>query len=144
MKSYNGYSPTQRMQAFNWLKYEMQVGRRKQPCKCEVCGQTKGKIMYHSEDYSEPFGDHIGAYELCFTCHMMIHCRFRNPSIWKQYIELIKNGLQVQDVNNWFQFKRKFLDKKYSPDATMTGTGNYQILIDIDEKNIRSNQYDNP
>jgi hypothetical protein len=39
-------------------------------------------IEAHSEDYSEPFGDHIGAYGLCRGCHVMIHRWFQNPADW--------------------------------------------------------------
>ena len=92
MNSYNGFSPAQRMKALGWLKKEYAAGRREPPIACDACGQTKGIIEAHSEDYSEPFGDHIGAYGFCFTCHMMLHCRFRAPDAWSAYCAAVNAG----------------------------------------------------
>ena len=76
MNSYNGYSGAQRLKALAWIKKEWANGTRPaKPCSCDVCGQTEGLLMWHSEDYSAPFGDNIGRFGLCYTCHMMIHCR---------------------------------------------------------------------
>tara|TARA_R100000773_G_scaffold36307_1_gene31302 strand:- start:1602 stop:1847 length:246 start_codon:yes stop_codon:yes gene_type:complete len=78
MKSYNGFTPKERTDAFIWLKGEYASGRREKGKVCDACGQTKGIVEDHSEDYSYPYGDHIGKYTFCYRCHMMIHCRFRN------------------------------------------------------------------
>lgn len=86
MNSYNGFSPTQRMKALHWSRAERAAGRRKPAAeKCMACGQTQGLIQFHSEDYSEPFGPHIGAYEFCYRCHIVLHCRHRNPAGWERY-----------------------------------------------------------
>src|ERR1700737_880157 len=42
-------------------------------------------IEVHSENYSEPFGDHIGEHGLCYRCHQMIHNRFRHAETWAIY-----------------------------------------------------------
>jgi hypothetical protein len=58
MKSYRGFSPAERLRSLQWLHAESAAGRRQRPTVCESCGQTKGVIETHNEDYSFPFGDH--------------------------------------------------------------------------------------
>lgn len=119
VKSYNGFSPAQRMRALNWLKGEYAAGRRAKAVECDCCGQTKGIIEHHSEDYSEPFGDHIGAWSLCFICHMMIHCRYRNPRAWTRYKESIADGFTFEPFynRNWDAFRRRFLESEFMADG---------------------------
>ena len=62
MRSYNGFKPRQLMRVLVWLKQQYAAGLRRPPIACDACGQTKGIIERHSEDYSEPFGDHVDAY----------------------------------------------------------------------------------
>jgi len=116
MNSYNGFEPKQRMKAFNWLKEQIANGKRQErPNYCEVCSQDQGILMYHSEDYSEPFGDHIGQFGLCYVCHMMIHCR-RNKRSWNNYKKYIKTGLRHKPYykNDWNRFRADILlEKKY-------------------------------
>lgn len=92
LKTYNGFEHHQRMRALGWLKKEYAAGRRTRPVRCDACGQTEGHIEAHSEDYSSPFGDHIGQHGLCYRCHMMIHCRFRNPEAWDVYKKQLRQG----------------------------------------------------
>jgi hypothetical protein len=93
MNFYNGFSPAQRVKALNWSKAERAEGKRKLKAdKCMACGQTHGLIQFHSEDYSEPFGPHIGAYEFCYRCHIVLHCRHRNPIGWERYKMLLRFG----------------------------------------------------
>ena len=93
MKSYNQFTPKQRMKAYNWAKAEYAAGRRTRPMECDACTQNLGIIEPHSEDYSgPPFGDHIGAYGVCYACHMMIHCRFRAPDAWHAYRAAVRDG----------------------------------------------------
>ncbi len=99
MNSYNGFSPKQRYRALDWLKAEYKAGRRHRPRVCDACGQTEGVIEPHSEDYSEPFGDHIGAFGLCYRCHMMIHCRFRNRQVWDAYRQAVREGKRFQALH---------------------------------------------
>jgi hypothetical protein len=55
-------------------------------------GQTEGIIDFHSEDYSSPFGKHIGAYQFCYRTHMMIHCRFKSPDAWSAFLRVLRKG----------------------------------------------------
>lgn len=101
MKSYNGFTPAQRMEAYNWLKAQSD---RAMHGACEVCGNVDAKP--HSEDYSAPYGSHIGAYMLCFPCHMMVHCRFRAMGLWNGYRDMVRNGYRWDPPpKNWFAFR---------------------------------------
>ncbi len=91
---YNGFTGSHRMKGYRWLMNEYAAGRRHKPTQCDVCGQTQGVIEPHSEDYSEPFGDNIGRWGLCYRCHMMLHCRFRNPEGFRFYCETLAKGLR--------------------------------------------------
>lgn len=93
MNPYNGFSSNERNAALRWLNAEYAAGRRRRPTACEVCGQDHGVVDAHSEDYSRPYGPHIGAHSLCFRCHMMVHCRFKNPRAWELYKLQLRNGV---------------------------------------------------
>ena len=114
MKPYNGFTPQQRQEAFNWLKEQ----NKPKPTICEACGQEWGLIEPHSEDYSKPFGEHIGKYGLCYICHSMIHCRFRAREEWLNYIENVeKKGLIYVNpyYRNWLDFRTRFLMRTKEP-----------------------------
>jgi hypothetical protein len=87
-KSYNGHSWPERAAAFKWYKAEIAAGRRTPPTKCDLCGKTspEADIQPHSEDYSAPYGNHIGGYGLCRPCHQGIHKRFRAVDSWERYV----------------------------------------------------------
>ena len=92
MNQYNGYSPSQRLKAQKWLNEQWKTGKAQRPSMCCACGQTRGVIHAHAENYSEPFGEHIYKYPLCYRCHMMLHCRFQNPLAWNDYKAELKKG----------------------------------------------------
>lgn len=116
MKDYNGFSPKQRVKALNWFKDQIARGNKpEQPDFCECCGQRKGKLMWHSEDYSEPFSlKHIGKHGLCYRCHMIIHCRHRNPQAFSAYAMALLAGKQFMPLHyaDWETFKRDHLMHK--------------------------------
>ena len=115
MNSYNGYTPAQRYKALSWFKKQIKEGKKpSHPHQCDFCGQNNGVIAWHSEDYSEPYGDHIGKYGVCYVCHMMIHCRFKNKQLWLNYTQKISQSFQTQPFhfNDWKTFKEKFLINK--------------------------------
>jgi hypothetical protein len=111
VNSYNGFSPEQRTKALRWLRQEQAAGRRLRAAVCEVCGQDKGKVMEHSEDYSSPFGDHIGAHSLCFRCHMWVHCRFRNALGFHEYVDALHGGAIFEPASEWWLFKNDMLSQ---------------------------------
>ena len=96
MNSYNGFSGELRQRSWTWAKAEIKAGRQAPASKCCACGQTEGPLDYHCEDYSEPFGPHIFEFPMCFVCHMMVHCRFRNTEAWKRYREAIAAGIMLR------------------------------------------------
>ncbi len=112
VKPYNGFSPQARRAALAWLKREYAAGRRVPPTECDACGQREGVIDAHSEDYSAPFGDHIGRYALCYRCHMAVHCRFGTGARqWEAYSQLIAEGavLRAFHRRNFGQFAAEHL-----------------------------------
>lgn len=94
MNSYNGFTPSQRVKAQNWLKKQWATGSLVRPCKCYACGQTDGLIDAHAEDYSEPFASgKTDQFHLCRKCHMQVHRRFANPQAWLRYKALVKQSV---------------------------------------------------
>lgn len=134
MNSYNGFSPNQRMKALGWFKKQMALGNKpKSPKKCECCGQTEGLLMWHSEDYSEPFDlDHIGKHGLCYKCHMMIHCRFKSPEAFLNYAKHLSNGLvfQATEKSNWPAFREAHLVRRSTGALVRKGEAQTGHLIE--------------
>lgn len=123
MDEYQGFTHRQRMKALRWLNREYAAGRRTRPTECDGCGQTEGIIEAHSEDYSEPFGDHIGGLGLCYRCHMALHCRLKAPEAWKLYRQAICCGVRFKpfEKRNWYGFRAQHLIR-FSPE-TLDGLG---------------------
>lgn len=117
MNFYNGFSPAQRIKALNWSKAQRAAGRRKPKAeKCMACGQEHGLIQFHSEDYSEPYGPHIGAYEFCYRCHMTLHCRFSSHTAWEKYKEFLRAGYRWEPIHGSnFDLIRRFLGQPKPP-----------------------------
>jgi hypothetical protein len=93
VQPYNGFSGRQRSRAQTWLNRQWKAGALARPMQCVACGQSMGIIDAHAEDYSEPFAaGKTDQYHLCFTCHMMVHCRFGNPEAWQYYKSVIRRG----------------------------------------------------
>lgn len=112
MNSYNGFSPQQRNKALKYHKKQIADGHKPpHPDACDGCGVTTGFLSWHSEDYSEPFGDHIGEFGVCYICHMQIHCRFRNRNAFLEYASLIEDGWFYDSFAkpHWWHFKSMFL-----------------------------------
>lgn len=132
MKSYNGFSGAQRAKAGRWIRAEIAAGRRSKPTKCCACGQTKGIIHNHQEDYSEPFGDHLFQTPLCYACHMMLHCRFRNREAWRRYRDLVSSGHRFKPFYspNFHRFVEMFLNQV--PEPAESGLPTSTVLMGID------------
>ena len=101
------------MKAFRWLQVEIAAGRRAKHASCDACGQSKGILDMHSEDYSAPYGDHIGAFTFCYRCHMMIHMRFRKQFAFEHYAQFIAEGKRYSgmDGRNFNLFCQQMLSK---------------------------------
>lgn len=104
MKSYNGFTAAERYKGLEIVKQAIADGVLKpvSECKCSMCGQDKGIIMYHSEDYT-PEIIVSQVVPLCWRCHMMLHSRFRHPKSWEQYKQEVENGAMYPPVyrHNW-------------------------------------------
>ena len=106
MNPYNGFTPEQRLAAFEITKAAWRSGEATPPRACEDCGQTEGRIEAHDEDYDQP----LRYYEVCYTCHMMIHCRYRDPFRWGQYIAMVADGARFRRARGWPDFRERFLE----------------------------------
>jgi DNA invertase Pin-like site-specific DNA recombinase len=93
--SYNGFSWPMRQRALRWLQRQIREGRRFPPTQCDVCLTSRGHLMRHSEDYAEPFGAHIGRWQLCYWCHIILHCKTKAPDAFQRYLEMLKGGQRV-------------------------------------------------
>lgn len=102
MKSYNGFTGAQRNAAQQWLRTMWGSGRLERPKQCCACGQAEGVIHAHTEDYSLPYAaGKTDEFPLCFTCHMMVHARFRNPERWNYYRAKVREGFRFAMSRSW-------------------------------------------
>ena len=99
MKSYNGFSPAERIKGDKIIKQAIHDGILKplKETKCSICGQDKGIRHYHCEDYSEEkiLDDVV---PVCWRCHMMIHSRFRHRKAFEIYMSEVKGGKRYPPV----------------------------------------------
>ena len=99
MKSYNGFSPKERLEGDKIIKQAIKDGILKplDECSCALCGQDKGIRHYHNEDYSK---ENVvkDAICVCWRCHMMIHCRFKHKEAYIKYAKEIKSGKKYPPV----------------------------------------------
>jgi hypothetical protein len=98
------------MDAFNWLKAMIASGRRARPSRCDVCTSIEC-VQHHSENYGAPYGDHIGQFQVCYVCHMIIHCRYSNPSAFVRHRQAVADGWKPKSLGfNFRAFSERFLN----------------------------------
>ncbi len=97
MKTYNGFTPAQRRRAGTWLRRQWESGERARPTVCCACGGG-GIVDGHCEDYSEPYGPHIGEFPLCFVCHLVLHSREHDLERWNWYAQRVSEGRRPVEV----------------------------------------------
>lgn len=107
---YNGFTPQHRSKAGRWYTKQLREGTRTRPAHCDACLREGGSVGGHSEDYREPFGDHIGAIGLCFPCHMAVHNRFSMPQEFERYRDIIRMGGRFPDTRDFRLWIRLFHD----------------------------------
>lgn len=135
MQTYNGYSGLQRRRAQVWLYRRWKSGVLIRPIRCVACGQDRGIIDRHAEDYSEPFAaGKTDEFHLCFTCHMMVHCRFRCPEDWRYYKTVIESGGRYAPVftRNIGGFRAKHIGGKRPPPDDQGNSRHRFALEEID------------
>jgi len=110
MKSYNGFSPQERIAGDKIIKQAIKDGVLESLDKavCVTCGQDKGIRHYHCEDYS-PQNIIADSKCMCWRCHMILHSRFRFPKQAKKYFEEVKQGKRYAPVyrNNFDILKKE-------------------------------------
>lgn len=99
-----------------------------------ACGQTEGRIDAHAKDYSEPFAaGKTDAFHLCFTCHMMVHCRFANIFAWQRYKRAISSGIRYAAFRgrNFPAFKATFLMEEWPSPHHVSPEPERRVLDEI-------------
>lgn len=137
MRDYNGFTSNERQKAHNWLRGQIKAGHR-EPAEqnsrgCDACGQEQGTLQYHSEDYSAPYGDNIGAFLFCYPCHMIIHCRFKSPDAWHTYRDHVRRGFKLTLPfwgRNWHRFTREVLKSPGGLDWVRGASIDYAPVLD--------------
>lgn len=122
LSSYNGFPGAQREAVQRWLNTQWDAGRLPRPSKCVACGQTEGAIDGHLENYDEP----TSYVDLCVTCHMLLHMRFRNRMAWTLYRDRVRGGWQAPPLTRCqpiFAILQRGIIAENWPDGTWTGRG---------------------
>lgn len=97
---YNGFKGDLRDKVGQLQEMLIRDGYMKPAVKCYQCGQTKGRIAYHLEDYRAVTSEDT---PMCFMCHMVLHCcrsgthEYRSDDrkrIYEEYVEACANGYQ--------------------------------------------------
>ena len=113
-KPYNGWTGAERNRAGAWLKKAYDAGILQPHDECEVCHRP-GPFRGHAEDYSEPYGPHLAEHGLCWSCHMAVHCRFRNPRAWLRYCRLMQEGYCFPPMRHFPTWIELFGNPGYTP-----------------------------
>lgn len=82
------YTPQQRYSSLQLLKDDIKNGLYTKTNRCNRCGQDKGIIHDHVEDYEKPRERE----ELCWRCHMIHHSQHFAPEQCEAYWETVKAG----------------------------------------------------
>lgn len=74
---------------------------------CELCGEKRDDIRFHSEDYSQPYSWKAPAVRsLCKQCHSAVHARFKKPDFWMRLVAHVSRGGYASELRAY----RKQLD----------------------------------
>lgn len=133
MRSYNGFTGSQRARAQRWLNEHWAAGTLARPSTCCACGQDQGIFDAHAEDYSEPFAaGKTDEFHLCLTCHLMLHCRVDNPAAWDRYRAAVRAGATFAPflTRNWYVFRARFLAAADLPEPWRMRTPPDRLVLD--------------
>ncbi|KWW97368.1 hypothetical protein LI90_4340 (plasmid) [Carbonactinospora thermoautotrophica] len=111
---YNGHSPEKRERVARWLEEQWTAGTLPRPSRCIVCDQTEGAIHGHLEDYDQP----TSYVDLCITCHLVLHARFRRPAAFIEYRDRVARGWQAPPLTQrvaWVTLNRGILAGRFPP-----------------------------
>jgi hypothetical protein len=91
---YNGFSAEERGASSRWERELLRSGW-KRPTKCIACGQNRGVVDAHLEDYSQPF-EISRQIPLCYRCHIFaVHLRHRYPVQTAVYRSWVRRGFRA-------------------------------------------------
>jgi hypothetical protein len=89
---YNGFSGAERSRGDQVLQVLRRQGIITAPKSCDICGATK-RIGFHSEDYHDP----CSLAQVCFSCHMSLHNRFKSPEKWLARLDRFSSSPLIDD-----------------------------------------------
>lgn len=118
MKSYKGWSPDFRKASLKLTNKAKKMGWIPEPRQCRRCGQGKGILHLHNEDYDVTFYTLTEVFDrfpvsitseeiaklnevlepICWRCHMMHHSRGRNAKAVELYFQEVAGGKQYPPV----------------------------------------------
>lgn len=91
LRSYNGFSGTERVNAWRFTWWMTDSGCMPWPRGCDICGEPEA--AWHSENYYDP----TQMSKLCKKCHLTLHKRYTKPRPWIEIVE--RNSKRG---NEWF------------------------------------------
>ena len=86
LSNYKKWTGKEREASYKITKKAMKDGTLPMPTKCNRCGQTEGRIDYHSENYDDPIN---GLESICMKCHLCLHREY-NKSLKKDEFKGLK------------------------------------------------------
>lgn len=93
LRTYNGFNHYHRMKGGRIIEDAVRAGKVEPPSKCCRCGQTKGEILYHVEDYTpDKILDNLEP--TCRRCHGYIHRVSRPAEKQNEYWDAIARGVK--------------------------------------------------
>ena len=115
MNNYKGWTVEQRELSLKLTNRAKKLGLLEQPHKCKFCGQEKGILHTHNENYGVTLElvpkmlngtatkeeiEKVKSvlWHICWRCHMIWHSKRRAPKQVEKYFEEVKNGKQYPPV----------------------------------------------
>jgi hypothetical protein len=118
MQSYKGWSPEFRQASLKLTNKAKKLGWIPEPKTCRRCGQDKGILHLHNEDYDVTYNtltDCLSRFPvsiteqehseinrvlepICWRCHMMHHSKKRNVKAVELYFAEVMQGKQWPPV----------------------------------------------
>lgn len=113
---YNGFTGEYRNKVGQKINRMVKAGQMVIPNKCDICGQTKGVMVPHLEDYYQI----QTAVPVCVCCHMILHSRFSRPNRWINLLHAVREGKMsppYRSVYEYLQGNQGWFDEKESRGA---------------------------
>lgn len=127
LSDYNGFSGKMREASLRRVHKLWKDGSVPRPTRCDVCYQTQGAIHGHSEDYSN---DHIHL-PICITCHLMLHMRWQQPTLWENYKLAVRHGFRgrpLEQRNALYVIKQIYPDEMHKDDFYVNDVRSATVL----------------